>query len=215
MLKNKNDYNEYYKKGEIVNNWENAPGKEVILSFIKSLLNKKLIEKNASILDIGCGTGFLLRRLRDECSRNFLLTGIDISIEALKIGKGYNDNIVLCVSDGSSTGFNDRSFDLIVSYGSYEHFNKPGKAIKEASRLLKNNMFIACMNPTLGIQRPDIKGEGWYMETDNAGQMQWNFYRKTWEYLFYKEGFYLFSEYVALIHGAKKPGNFYFGILKT
>jgi len=214
ILKDKNNYNYYYKKRNIITQWENAPGKEVILNFIKSLLKKGLIKKNATILDVGCGTGYFLRRLRDECSRGFSLIGIDISEEAIKNGKNFKDDIVLNIGDGSQTGFRSKSFDLIISYGSYEHFKNPRKAIREAARLLKNNMFIACMQPTLGVQRPDINGEGWYKETDKAGQMQWNLYRKTWEMFFYKAGFFLFFDTLALIHGAKKPGNFYFGILR-
>ena len=79
-MKDKNNYNYYYKKRNIVTQWENAPGKEVILNFVKSLLKKGLIKRNATVLDVGCGTGYFLRRLRDECCKEFTLIGIDIML---------------------------------------------------------------------------------------------------------------------------------------
>lgn len=205
-------YNDYYRKAGIYSQWELAPGKDVIIQTCQEWLQKGLLKPNALVLDIGCGTGFLLRRLAEECSSQFVLFGVDISQEAISIGKSINDSdIEFVCADGTTTGLLSNMFDLIVSYGSLEHFPDPVAGISELRRVLKPDGLVLTMQPTLGVYRDDRDDEGWYQETHEAGQMQWNWKRETWEKAFRDAGISLFADDLAKRNGAMKPGNFYFG----
>lgn len=85
------------------------------------------------ILDIGCGTGGLLRELTEcgECQ------GLDLSEEALEycrakglknVGKGSAENIP----------FPDNSFDVVLVLDVLEHIEDDAAALKEIRRVMKN-----------------------------------------------------------------------------
>ncbi len=194
--------------------WDNAPGKNVIIAAIRHFVDRGVIKKNARIVDIGCGTGILLNRLCQQVSPHFDLYGVDFSQVAIERGRSLFSKPHLFCEDGAATHFSDKEFDVLISYGSYEHFDDPGKGIREASRLLIDHGMLFAMIPTLGIDRTDRDDEGWYEERPVAGtdvrQMQWNLHRDTWNSYFASVGLDLLDDSVAADAGAKKPGVFFF-----
>ena len=56
-----NKYNDYFS-GKTYEEWEKAPGKDVLINALKYF--KKKNPKLISCIDIGCGTGYFLNRLR-------------------------------------------------------------------------------------------------------------------------------------------------------
>jgi len=136
-----NNYNDYFS-GEIYKDWEKAPGKDVLINALKYF--KKKNPKLTSILDVGCGTGYFLNRAYNEISNDFNLFGIDVSKTAIERGKNLYPFFNLECGDAHQITFQHppQKFDCVISYGSYEHFSKPGIAIKEASRLLKNGIIL-------------------------------------------------------------------------
>lgn len=209
----KNFYNKMFKEGEGFR-WEMSPGKDVFINAFKGFIKEGLIPTTGKVVDVGCGTGFLLNRIKKECSKTFELYGIDISKEAVEIGSSCYPDINLSCLDATKTDYPDELFDIILLYGSLEHFLDPLKAMEEMFRILKTGGLIFCMVPTLGIDRTDRNDEGWYEERslgdDHKLQMQWNYKRGTWESLFTKSGFTLFEEALAYRFGAIKSGVFYF-----
>jgi len=163
------------------------------------------------LLDVGCGTGYFLKRIYEEVSNEFMLFGIDISNIAIQRGKNLYPFLNLTTGDAHCTNYPNKKFDIIVSYGSYEHFNSAEIALKEVGRIIKRGGIILTMQPTLGVYRTDRDDEGWYEETDHAQQFQWNLKRETWEKIFTSAGFNLFPVVFSKQFGAIKPGNFYFG----
>ena len=162
-------------------------------------------------MDIGCGTGYFLNRVIEETNINIESYGIDLSKNAILFGQSKYPHLNLQEGDAHNLNWDNDFFDIIISYGSFEHFINPRLAIKNASLTLKHGGLFLTMQPTLGIYRSDEKGEGWYRETDEAGQMQWNYYRKTWEEFFTESKIELLDDKFAYECGAIKPGNFYFG----
>lgn len=205
-----NNYNEIFKSNKY-KEWEKAPGKEVIIDAVNSYITSH----NPYLLDIGCGTGYLLHRLYEENNCDFNLYGVDSSKEAINIGMRKYPYIHLYCEDGADTHFNDNMFDVIISYGSIEHFSNPEHAIEELSRLLKSGGYFFCMMPSLGIDRTDVDKEGWYeermIENYPIRQMQWNLYRQTWESYFTKNNLDLFYIDEPKRFGAINAGVFFFG----
>ena len=196
--------------------WDDAPGKDVFVNAMGYYLQKRCIPEKAKIVEIGCGTGRLLNRIRKEVESNdFTLCGVDFSEAAVSLCKQANSSIKAYCEDGSNTHFHNDEFDVALSYGAYEHFPVPSKAILELARILKPGGVFFCMLPTLGIYRTDRTDEGWYTDLSvgegNPEQMQWNLVRRTWETYFREANLKLYPVEDAEQFGAKKAGVFYFG----
>jgi SAM-dependent methyltransferase len=208
------DYEKAYSSKSVVNAWENAPGKQVIVSAFLHFYDK-LGQKNKVVADIGCGTGYLLNLLHKKVSVGGGIIGVDFSEVAIRHGRKFYPAIDLRCEDGTKTSIGSSTVDFLVSYGSYEHFRNHKDGIAEAARILKNDAIFLIMVPTLGIDRTDRTDEGWYeereIEDQPIRQMQWNLYRDTWEKIFEQQGLKLFDYDLPVRFGAKKPGVFYFG----
>lgn len=101
------------------------------------------LSDGVSVLDVGCGTGTILKRLSQKCSiRGY---GIDTEEKMIEqaVLKCPDMDIQLCSCE--ETPFNDKSFDIIVACMAYHHFSDKDKFAAEAARLLKSGgrLYIA------------------------------------------------------------------------
>ena len=94
------------------------------------------LEAGASVLDVGCGGGFLSN---DLARTGFKVTGVDLSPESLKIAEAYDEthSVKYEVADAFSLPYPDQSFDAVTAMDFLEHVDDPEKVIKEFSRVLK------------------------------------------------------------------------------
>lgn len=95
-----------------------------------------------SILDIGCGIGTYVRRLRDLSPQVY---GIDISVTRLQRGARTVPNLVAAV--GEHLPFGDRSFDVILLNEVIEHVADDRRTIEEALRVLRPGGHIVIYAP--------------------------------------------------------------------
>lgn len=99
------------------------------------------------VLDIACGTGygadFLAR------SEAFQVIGGDISVPALKYAcRSYHShNLVFIRLDATKLPFQDKSFDIIVSFETIEHLDNPREFLWECFRVLKKSGVLICSTP--------------------------------------------------------------------
>jgi 2-polyprenyl-3-methyl-5-hydroxy-6-metoxy-1,4-benzoquinol methylase len=113
-------------------------------TFIKEL--KKLDIKN--VLDVGCGEGFILSKLKEEeIGRSW--EGIDYSMEAVEIGKKINPDLDLKQGSIYDSKFKDNSLDLVVCTEVLEHLEDPKKALKEVLRISKKYVLLSVPNEPL------------------------------------------------------------------
>lgn len=89
-----------------------------------------------SILDLGCGGGFLSNFLSKKGHK---VTGLDISEDALKVARRYDftKKVSYLRGDAYKLPFNKNSFDVVCAMDFLEHVEKPNEIIKEVSRVLK------------------------------------------------------------------------------
>lgn len=116
-------------------------GPQTLVETIKeSLLSGK------HILDLGCGTGMVLTKLR-EAQSGLRLTGIDASQKMLDECAKKNAAHALVTGNITKTlPFQDESFDIVTSAGVIgEHIPKPlwPDIIRESSRVMKPGGIIA------------------------------------------------------------------------
>lgn len=104
----------------------------------KLLLNYK--NKNAKLLDFGCGIGLTLSSLSYFFSRS---VGCDIGktevVAAKELIKVLNLNTSVVLYDGKSLPFEDNRFDIVTSIEVIEHVSKPDLMLKEIRRVLKSD----------------------------------------------------------------------------
>lgn len=82
------------------------------------------------ILEIGCGRGFLVKRIQGLSPRTF---GVDVNPEAIANGVAEN----LSAMDAQNLMFEDSSFDKVYSYHTIEHVLDPKRMIQEIARVLR------------------------------------------------------------------------------
>ena len=100
----------------------------------KKLINFYRLKKNAKILDIGCGKGFLLYeiiKLRPDLD----ITGVDISNYALKLAIG---------KEKINFNYKNKYFDLVISIGTLHNLEiyDLKKSLNEISRISKNSYIM-------------------------------------------------------------------------
>ena len=97
---------------------------------------KKYFPGFCSILDIGCGTGFVLSKISEEFSKAKLY-GSDIFIEALKIAQGkLSPASVLMQMDARKIPYQDE-FDVIIACDVLEHIQEDELVLENFARALR------------------------------------------------------------------------------
>jgi SAM-dependent methyltransferase len=107
------------------------------------LLRRYVDLNNKRILDIGCGVGAFVRRLREFSAEVY---GTDIDRESVVRGTEAVPNLGLAV--GEYMPFKDATFDVILLHEVLEHVDNDVETLKEARRLLApgGKVVIFCPN---------------------------------------------------------------------
>lgn len=103
------------------------------------------------LLDLGCGTGFILELAHPYFKK---LVGIDITPAMLKAAekkfkkKKLDHKIELVESSTDKMPFSNNSFDVITGYSFLHHLSSPIATIKESYRVLKKEgIFYSDLDP--------------------------------------------------------------------
>jgi ubiquinone/menaquinone biosynthesis C-methylase UbiE len=114
------------------------------------------------VLDVGCGSGYLLRTLASRCAGAEAFTGVDPSTAMIAVASAKADDPRLSFETGTAERlrFDDGSFDLIVSTTSFDHWADQLAGLQQCARVLERggrlvlvDLFSAWLTPTL-VRRP-------------------------------------------------------------
>jgi hypothetical protein len=118
--------------------------------FIKPFIDK--LEQNASVCEVGSGNCqwlLLIKAYRPDLS----LHGIDLTDEAIVIGKSYGIEVIK--ADTRAIPLSDEYFDFVYSWGVIEHMPEYEQAFKEQYRISKKflSLDVPCIESFPGWKR--------------------------------------------------------------
>lgn len=120
--------------------------KEKVKGVIKQLMSR--LPSNQRLLDMGCGTGFILSLAHDLFAE---LHGVDVTeamINQVDLSPG---NIKTHISKAESTPFSNGYFDMVSAYSFIDHLADIEPFLKEVYRVLKpGGIFYSDLNPNRG-----------------------------------------------------------------
>ena len=126
------------RQGEL---WGTAPEDWALyleINFIpvyKKIISKSGIKKNDHVLDIGCGSGLFLKMADAKAAE---ITGIDVSEQLLGIARQRNPTATLLNQDMEHLPFEDKCFDLITGFNSFQYAEDVLIVLQETKRVLKD-----------------------------------------------------------------------------
>ena len=103
----------------------------------RETLRRMPMTRAARVLDVGCGTGELLRRLRAKYP-DAMLAGLDPVAEMLEVaGDKLSGREDLRIGYADSLPWTASSFDIVVSCNMFHYITHPVQALQEMARVLR------------------------------------------------------------------------------
>ena len=100
--------------------------------------------RGASLLEVGCGTGFFLESL---WQMGFEITGLDLSPGMVKAARSRLGNKAeISVGNGECLPFLHNEFDYTVLWTVLEFCDDPGAMLREAARVSKHGILVGFLN---------------------------------------------------------------------
>jgi len=110
------------------------------LERLSHLVDSLGVSEGMDIIDLGCGTGVLFDLLRRRVGPEGSVTGVDYSIEMVRVAhRNFPfDNVNVVEADATNLPFKDSAFDMAVSFSAFPHFSDKQRVLQEVNRVLKS-----------------------------------------------------------------------------
>jgi ubiquinone/menaquinone biosynthesis C-methylase UbiE len=112
------------------------------------------------ILDIGCGTGYLLRLLARRLPDATALVGVDPAPAMLRVAatRAADERLDFCAGVAERLPFPSGRFDLVVSTTSFDHWTDQGSGLEECARVLVPGGTVAVVDQISPFLIPTLVG---------------------------------------------------------
>jgi len=141
------------------------------------------VKKGKKLLDVSCGTGFLLKA---GTQRGLDTSGTDISEEAVRIACQISPKSKIIVGRGEDLKFSNNEFDYVTCLGSLEHFLDMNKGLQEMRRVAKDSAKFCIMVPNSNFILWKLsKKQGTEQQDINEKLLS----SKEWQNIFKKNGY--------------------------
>jgi Methylase involved in ubiquinone/menaquinone biosynthesis len=113
--------------------------------FYRLLLSSIDLKPSYTVLDVGCGTGYLLRKMSEQ--QMIIGYGIDIEANMIDKAKRTCPEMDIQTSPSEKTPFGNNTFDVMTACMAYHHFSDKEGFIKEAARILRTGGCLYIADP--------------------------------------------------------------------
>jgi SAM-dependent methyltransferase len=103
-----------------------------------------VLHADAEILEIGSGTGNLLRHLADE---GYRARGVERNRERIAESRRWHGELPIQPVDGVLLPFPDASFDIVLSFDVFEHIPDSDAHLAEVRRVLRPGGYYLMQTP--------------------------------------------------------------------
>ncbi|OHB62660.1 MAG: hypothetical protein A2Y77_00360 [Planctomycetes bacterium RBG_13_62_9] len=131
LLKEQQDFYDQGWQGELQRGKEQRGNLQTNLDF---LVRTDLFKPGDKVLEIGCGIGTVVFEL---AKRGYDVVGTDISGVAIEYGRRKYESIQLQVQPAEELAFEDKAFDVVLSFDLFEHIARIDRHVDEVHRVLK------------------------------------------------------------------------------
>ena len=111
-----------------------------------------------SVLEVGCGHGYLLAALRD---RGWTVQGIELHEASAAYGRGML-GLPIRVGELEALRFPAASFDVVIFWHSFEHLPDPLASMRETARILKPGGLVVVAVPNASSWQARWAGPHWF-----------------------------------------------------
>ena len=154
------DYDGYFQSGigDRDNFWWDEAHKEMYNDFCK----KYIAGKSGSLLDVGCGLGFFVKKIRGF--KSWESYGYEISTSAVEYAKEkFNSQNIFC-GRVEESNFSKNYFDIITLWDVIEHIPDPHQLLNYLRTILKENGILFIHTPNIGVQLPKARFKRFFLE---------------------------------------------------
>lgn len=127
----------------------------------ESGVNKR---KKAKAIELGCGEGHSTQRINKFLSKSVTLQASEYVAKQISIAKELNPGIKITEENIYELPHKDKEFDLVYLLEVLEHLDYPDKALKEVSRILKDDGYMILGVPREPIWRALNMSRGKYLK---------------------------------------------------
>ena len=109
------------------------------IAYEVALLAASMASGATRVLDVGCGTGYLLRELAVKLPAAEVLHGVDAAPRMVEVARSMRNDarVEFTVGVAEALPCADASFDLVVSTTSFDHWHDQRAGLAECARVLE------------------------------------------------------------------------------
>jgi len=127
----------------------NKENRDKVQSVLKTLISRTSEGEKSKLLDMGCGTGFIIDLVVDLVAS---IEGVDITEDMMRLIDTSSGKVNLTIAPVEALPFEASDFDIVTAYSFLDHLLDYRQALSEAYRVLKpGGLFYSGLNPNRGF----------------------------------------------------------------
>lgn len=147
-------YNEIYRGLIFGESYDESDGRESFLAhqiykYLKKYAINKIIDRELTLVEIGCGTGFKLNQINEFCAKDgkkVRAIGCDYSAQAVKIASARNIECRV----GNAASLSGEKADIVMLSHIIEHLIDIKKEFADIKKLMKAGSYLYVEAPGVG-----------------------------------------------------------------
>lgn len=121
--------------------------KTILREYLQSIHTPS--HRKIRVIDLGCGTGAFTRQFRRIFNDSNDYSGLDLSIQSLRLANKMSPGIRFCAGDIENCCFKDNVFDVVLFSGVLHHFKEMEPCMREAYRILREGGCVLSYDPNI------------------------------------------------------------------